>query len=332
MEKRLYAMDNLRCFLIVSVLMGHFLEVLSPFLGSVLLYKTIYSFHMPLMIFLSGYFARFRLKEYLLRLLCPYLLFQVLYRLFAHCFLEGQPLSSFRFLSNQPYWTLWYLFVLLAYYLLTLLPTPKRAGVQAGLVGGSFLLALLVGYSSLGYAFSLSRMVYFLPFFLAGYYGGKGRLHERILAWKRGKSLLLSGLCALGAVGGLLWLCYGLGVTQSMFYGASGYYEGYTLGTRLLILTVAGLWCGAMMIFFLKFLNGKLPLLTYIGQNTLPLYLLHGFLVKTVGKLDLFAGIRSGGILALLALTAVTLLLCCNPVTSFLLQWPKKKKTPALVK
>lgn len=332
MEKRLYAMDNLRCFLMLCVVLGHFLEVLAPFWGSVVLYKAIYSFHMPLMIFLSGWFARFRLKEYLLRLLCPYLLFQGLYRLFAHCFLEGQPINSFRYLPHQPYWILWYLFVLLAYYLLTLLPVPKRSGVQGCIVGGSLLLALLAGFTAMGYAFSLSRMVYFLPFFLAGYYGGKHRLHERIRGWKKGKSLLLSGLFGAGAMGGLLWLCYGLGVTESMFYGASGYYEGYGVGIRLLIMTVAGLWCGAMVIFCLKFLNVPIPLVSYIGKNTLPLFLLHGFAVKTVGKLSCFATLRSGGFFALLALTAVTVLLCCNPATGFLLQWPKKKKIAAIVK
>lgn len=52
-------MDNLKCFLILCVVIGHMLELVYAGGG----YRIIYSFHMPAFIFVSGYFARFRKKR-----------------------------------------------------------------------------------------------------------------------------------------------------------------------------------------------------------------------------------------------------------------------------
>ena len=60
MTKRIYKFDNLKAILIFLVVFGHFLELVE---GHKLLYLTIYSFHMPLFLFLSGYFARFDRKK-----------------------------------------------------------------------------------------------------------------------------------------------------------------------------------------------------------------------------------------------------------------------------
>ena len=53
--KRIYKWDNLKCFLIVMVVIGHFVNqyaLISNTMKSLSLF--IYSFHMPLFIFLSG--------------------------------------------------------------------------------------------------------------------------------------------------------------------------------------------------------------------------------------------------------------------------------------
>ena len=54
-----YSLDNVRFVLIFSVVFAHLLEVCEPFTGSWLIYKFIYSFHMPAFIFLFGYNVKY---------------------------------------------------------------------------------------------------------------------------------------------------------------------------------------------------------------------------------------------------------------------------------
>ena len=88
--------DNVRFILIFLVVFAHLLEICKPFIdtgmdngsgiiiyGSGVIYKTVYSFHMPAFVFLFGYHARFSPKRIVFRFLIPYFVFQTLYVLFA---------------------------------------------------------------------------------------------------------------------------------------------------------------------------------------------------------------------------------------------------------
>lgn len=54
-KQRLYGFDNIKFILIFLVVLGHLLEISSPFAGKDMLYKIIYSCHMPVFIFISGF-------------------------------------------------------------------------------------------------------------------------------------------------------------------------------------------------------------------------------------------------------------------------------------
>ncbi|MBO5657209.1 MAG: acyltransferase family protein, partial [Agathobacter sp.] len=83
-EKRDHSLDNLKAILIFLVVFAHLLEDAAVFDGKVLLYKMIYSFHMPVFIFILGYFAKFRPMKILLHWVVPYLVLQMVYILFAN--------------------------------------------------------------------------------------------------------------------------------------------------------------------------------------------------------------------------------------------------------
>ena len=56
MEKvREYKFDNLKILLILLVVLGHIIE---PFYKLNTLYLIIYAFHMPVFVYISGYFAK----------------------------------------------------------------------------------------------------------------------------------------------------------------------------------------------------------------------------------------------------------------------------------
>lgn len=142
-----------------------------------------------------------------------------------------------------------------------------------------FGMALLAGFDKrIDYQWSASRIIAFQPWFLLGYYFRRAEgLRER---WKgagrtfRGTILGLAALCCVG----LEWLLLRQGVTAKMMLGAYGYEDlGYRWQTRGLIM------CCAACVIFLMFvglaprLKGRIPVITALGQNTLPIYLLHGF-------------------------------------------------------
>ena len=56
-------MDNLRCLLILLVVVAHFLSKVSSIEEYKHLYYFIYLFHMPLFVFVSGYFSKGMMKD-----------------------------------------------------------------------------------------------------------------------------------------------------------------------------------------------------------------------------------------------------------------------------
>ena len=72
---RNYKFDNIKGILILLVVFAHFIEGIS---STEYVYKFIYIFHMPLFIFVSGYFGKFDKKKLILHLVYPYIVFQLL--------------------------------------------------------------------------------------------------------------------------------------------------------------------------------------------------------------------------------------------------------------
>lgn len=321
MEKRdrLYGFDNLRALLIFCVVFAHFLETIPMFPGKLVLYRTIYSFHMPAFLFLNGYFARSGPAR-VLSLAWPYVLFQTAYRLFDHLWLSGGSLSDFTWNFTSPYWLLWYLMTLLLYSLLLPLLEGGGRGKGAAVLLLSAAVALLAGYdSSVGYYLSLSRAVVFLPFFLLGYYSGKARLHLRLAELSKGVRLTLGvGSVALAAVAAVA--LYNMDwVTNEMLFGSYSYAAGgYSPLTRLALLGMALAWLAALMLALLPVLERPIPLLSTLGRNTMPVFLLHGFLVKAAAKTGAFVGVVHGGLVAL-GVTAAVLFLFGNPAAAWLM-------------
>jgi len=269
-QKRDHALDNIRCFLIFLVVFAHFLEVCTPFWGSTRLYQIIYSFHMPAFLFLLGYNAKFSLKKILFRWILPYLIFQSLYILFARTVLHtAEPIRY-----TKPYWLLWFLLVGVFYQLL--LPLYEKAGKrgQPYVLAGAFLLSLLVGFADVvGYEFSLSRFFVFQPWFLLGLY------------WKRGNfapnraTRMISLAVVLLSVPFFIFAK----IPNGLLYGSYSYANcGGALWMRVAVSVLALAWILLLFGGLKPYCNKKTPCITTCGQNTLSVFLMHGFLVKAI--------------------------------------------------
>ncbi|MBN9606545.1 MAG: acyltransferase family protein [Actinomycetales bacterium] len=168
-KPRIALWDNLRFLAIVLVVMGHTLQP-QAFDDDVALtiYLVIYSFHVPLFLFLAGYFSRgeapdgSRMRRVVTDLLVPYVLLQGIWSV-IQLLVEGR----LGFNWTTAHWTLWFLIALAAYrILLPYLALLKRPIA----LGGAVVLALAAGFwTNVDSTLALTRVIGFLPFFLLGW-------------------------------------------------------------------------------------------------------------------------------------------------------------------
>jgi len=275
-QKREYGFDNLRGILIILVVLGHLLESCGSFPGAGFLYRTIYSFHMPAFLFLTGYFARYDRRKLIGRQLIPYILFQTGYILFDR-WLNG---SQTELQYTTPHWILWYLMACILYHLLLPMYDTADRRQQLLALGITFGLSLLAGFDdTVGYRLSLSRFLVFQPWFLLGYYSRRGAWIPADAGGVPVKVLFTAG-AGLSAL--LMQL---VSFRPEVLYGAHPYeHLNYGPPERIFAGVAAFCWIGFGCFVLLPLLRWRLPMLTALGQNTLPVYLLHGFAVRYIQR------------------------------------------------
>ena len=283
-ESRFFKFDNLKCFLIFLVVFGHLLRCFELSLFTKLIYQGIFSFHMPLFIFITGYFSKKKSYKEIFSYFKLYLLFQTMYLLFQIFFVDGN--EKTRFSYTTPFWIMWYIFLLPIYLLVLRFIDTKNNYLAVLEIFISFCLSVLVGFfQCIGDFCAISRFFYFLPFYLIGYYIKRINIKriDKFLE-KRIRYIVLS-ITFLLAIAGCFWIS-NLNVKNSVLFGNKSYVDTKSsFGIRIMLMLIALVW-----IFLLCSLSpkGKLPFITEIGKNTLSIYLLHGFIVKTFDKYQFF--------------------------------------------
>ena len=160
-RERVAIWDNLKFLLIAFVVIGHFTEahLEVDFYKSVFLF--IYSFHMPLFIFISGLFHNNeKVVKNISKYLALYIIMKIAYFLIKLIFHQK---ASFSLLeeSGIP----WFMFALAMFSLLTYL---FRTINSKFLLIMAIVIACFAGYdTTIGDQFVLSRIIVFYPFYLA---------------------------------------------------------------------------------------------------------------------------------------------------------------------
>lgn len=279
-KERIYLFDNMKALLVLLVVFGHLLEGITKEPGARELYRIIYSFHMPLFVFCSGYFARFVPSDIVRNLVYPYLVFQALYLAFDRILSGGASLTL-----TRPYWLLWYLFALTIWKSLLPFFDVKEAG-RPLLLAGTVPAALLAGYDAkIGYTLSLSRIIVYFPFFLGAFYLARTGSLPGLLRPLRRLPARLAAFAAVSLASVCILLLRDF-LKTSWFLGSYSYEASGSGPLFRMFLYLAG---AAWLVFFLSLLPDKKCFLTGIGQNSLYVYLLHGFFVKLAAKNNLLA-------------------------------------------
>lgn len=292
LKQRVYKFDNIKFLVIILVVIGHVIESYvnkSDMFKSLFLF--IYTFHMPLFIFISGLFqkqfsdtnklrinkvAYFVALGFLLKFvntLCKYVRFKEI---------------KINFLSSSS--IEWFMFVL-AMYIVTVYILRK---VHPALTISISLVAACVGgyFHFINDFLFLSRYFVFLPIYLLGYY----LTPETVL--KISKNLAVKTASGILAVFYFV-LCFRnvdfVYQLRRLFTGKNPYSTlPFECGFqhRLLCYAISAVMCIAVICFIP---NIKIPILSKMGANTLSVYFWHIPLLNLIRSTDFFKIVLSLG-------------------------------------
>lgn len=282
-KQRDYWYDNAKAFLIVCVVIGHLANGIfstsTPWV--VALQKFIYVYHMPVFMIISGRFAKKRIDRgdwmtVVSKVLVPYLIFQTMMLVLFSAL--GSTPSKFSYWN--PLFGLWYFLNIAVYSLIT--PFFKKF---KWLFPASLAAALLVGFCFSTLYGAFHRFVCFYPFFLFGYYTQKidfsfcKKIPFRILSY-----------AAFGAIGLYVLLnnsdvSFNLLCMNKTYHYVSDYMDWTMLET--VAHTVLRYLLGFAAFFMVMgMMPTKKQFFSYIGINSVYVYVLHCFIIVALREID----------------------------------------------
>ena len=310
--KRKAKWDNIKFFLMLSVVFGH---ILYHFIsGSDLgkgIYTFIYLYHMPLFIFVSGLFSKkIVIKRQWDRVASYFILYTIIRFLEASSeFLGGKKFSFHLFWTSGPAWYAFAIFVFLLVTILLRKINPRYLLVM------SFVLGVLSGLDNhLGVHFASMRICVYYPFFLLGFYADKDDFEEYGISRKA---------IALVVIAVFLILCIFI---SPQYFGLINLVKGKEAYDIMNLPWYSGL-IGRIIIYFISIILGyaiivftpeKKNALTYLGENTLSVYVWHTFILNLifgiVGAESIKNIFPSTYGIASFSIAFIIMILCVNPV------------------
>ncbi|MEE1025299.1 MAG: acyltransferase family protein [Acutalibacteraceae bacterium] len=284
MTKRLEKWDILKFILIFLVVLGHFIDASKPLLNEYDKFKMafffIYSFHMPLFIFVSGLFSKKTINEKRYDKMFSYFLIYFWTKviiMFARCISTGKLTFSLFNEMGLP----WYALVIFIYCILTVfLKRFSKAYVMIFLL----VLGCLAGLdSNISDFLAIARCIVFFPFFYLGYCLDITKLTEFL---NKPIVRVISAIVLIGFVIGIFCYIDEIYQLRVLFtarnpYSKLGEWSKYGILLRVLcylLATVVGV--AVMSVTPSKIGNGNI--FSRLGSRTLQVYMLHYIFVYVI--------------------------------------------------
>lgn len=276
MAKRTQKWDILKFFLMFTVVLGHFIDyhtAQSQIMQNVFL--IIYSFHMPLFIFVSGLFSKKMVNEKrwdkMLGYLALHFFTKVIIFLYEVIFKQE---TDFRVFGETG--LAWFMFAIFIFAVITV--GTKRYKPQYVFIV-SILLSLLAGYDNeVGADLVISRIFVFYPYYFAGYCLDPKKLER----FSRGKLKKLAAFLILAALCAVVFAVPEVYVVRPMFtaqhpYESLGDLESFGFLIRLACYAASSIMCLCFIVLTPDRI-GK-GFIARCGQNTLSVYIFH-YIIK----------------------------------------------------
>lgn len=273
-DGRIAKFDNTKAFLILVVVFGH---GLTPFLSSQgVRWATLwlYSFHMPLFVFLSGLFAKRTVNT------TPLDFRKIISFGLLGMFIKTATYLTLLICGKSPEFNLleengaaWYIFVMAVHMILA---HSLRKLTPWKVLLTSVIIALLAGYiDDIGNVFVLSRVITFFPAFYLGVVTDKEKLLKLV------NKPIVRILSVTVFIAFTVCLYFVIEKVYSLRYVLTGnnpYYEFGKDWEPFGALLRLGCYLMSFVLGFciLSFIpNRRIPLLTFCGGRTLTVYALH---------------------------------------------------------
>ena len=270
--------DTLKGILILSVVFGHFFtHDSSDSLASEILSNFIYSFHMPLFVFVSGYFTNNRtVVKGSLRLLETYVVFQLIKGIWYH--------YSALWLLIMPGPMLWYLIALIVWRFIS--AVLEKLGVKVSWLFLSILVVISVAVGFIpwvGREFALSRIVVFSPYFFLGVYLRNIQVIDEVRERVNFRFALIILIVSL--IAGAFFAFHSIDV-KSVFSGTLPYpsENRWFCALARLFSYFSSVVIAVSVVRICSFENMMLGI---IGKDSLKYYMFHGVLLMIIEYLGL---------------------------------------------
>lgn len=306
--------DNVKFLTIVLVVVGHTWAQLDGGRVTDAAYLIVYGFHMPLFVFISGYFSRGytrstdKFRGLIPTVIAPYVIFTLLYRGELHLMKGDFPVADWL----APQFVTWFLFAMIGWRLSAPLWQHLRYPVTTAVA-----VAVVMGGWGMTSDQTMSRMIGLLPFFVLGLTIDPERVNglRRRFKWWMGAPVLLGALAVFS-----VWVIGSIDDTVSkLLYWNANYREmklSFLEGTagRLAAMALA-IALGAA---FLALTPQRRTWFTAMGTRTMYVFLLHGLVIKVFDYTKLidtpFLQTPPGVVLTTLAAIALAVALATEPV------------------
>ena len=267
--KRDYSFDNMKVLLILLVVFGHALEEFGTKGTLGLIRAMIYSFHMPLFVFISGYFSKSDAKpEKLFKTtLLPFMIFNTAWLIY-----QGNAINKINFF--KPQYVFWYLMSLFFWRV-----SIKYMDKIRGIVILSFIVGLYCGCVTEADRFlSISRTLCFFPYFVLGY-----KCREEIVDKLRKIPKLCGLLSMISAFGIIAYLNISNIMPVKMYELIQAYKATELTNMQGMILRGTTYITALMLIFaIINLMPDKEYFFTAYGKRTLCIYVLSSFVIVPV--------------------------------------------------
>lgn len=307
--------DNVKFILILLVIFGHVLA--SNFYHPIErgIYNFIFSFHMPLFVFISGYFTEFNNKKKsikgIFRIFETFICFQIIHMLLGYAFGKEITLKSI----IVPGYTLWYLLSFLCWRIALFITKPSPYSTKTIII--SILLFFTMGFVPISTSFSFQRIFFFFPFFVMGFYSKHHDYLNKLPNISTRNALLVLSFIILVNVLAATFSIPSFIYDKRLFYGDTPYYNFkysvfFLISMRFAYLVMAII----MSILILKVIPHHNTKYTIYGKDTLFFYLYHSILIVLLRfAIRSFSLPTSFGYLILYAIVIITLLIYLRKIS-----------------